>query len=50
MPRGGAARRRHSKSTFPSDLPLVRADATLVEQALGNVIGNAIVHTPRTHA
>jgi two-component system sensor histidine kinase KdpD len=27
-------------------LPLVRADATLVEQAIGNVIGNAIVHTP----
>jgi two-component system sensor histidine kinase KdpD len=25
---------------------LVRADATLVEQAIGNVIGNAVVHTP----
>jgi two-component system sensor histidine kinase KdpD len=24
----------------------VRADATLAEQAIGNVIGNAIVHTP----
>jgi len=45
-----AARRRGAKqrieSTLPSDLPLVRADATLAEQALGNVIGNAIMHTP----
>jgi two-component system, OmpR family, sensor histidine kinase KdpD len=31
---------------LPADLPLVRADATLVEQAIGNVIGNAVVHTP----
>jgi len=30
---------------LPADLPLVRADATLVEQAIGNVIGNAFVHT-----
>jgi two-component system sensor histidine kinase KdpD len=45
-----AARRRGAKQrievALPADLPLVRADATLVEQALGNVIGNAIVHTP----
>ncbi len=45
-----AARRRGAAQTFdvalPTDLPLVRADATLVEQAIGNVIGNAISHTP----
>jgi two-component system sensor histidine kinase KdpD len=45
-----AARRRGAKHQFevalPADLPLVRADATLVEQAIGNVIGNAIAHTP----
>ncbi len=45
-----AARRRGAKQrievALPADLPLVRADATLVEQALGNVIGNAVVHTP----
>ena len=45
-----AARRRgarqHIDVALPSDLPLARADATLVEQAIGNVIGNAIVHTP----
>ncbi len=45
-----AARRRgarqHIDVTLPSDLPLARADATLFEQAIGNVIGNAIVHTP----
>jgi two-component system sensor histidine kinase KdpD len=44
------ARRRGAKQcievVLPPDLPLVRADATLVEQAIGNVIGNAIVHTP----
>jgi two-component system sensor histidine kinase KdpD len=31
---------------FPTDLPLVRADATLAEQAIGNVIANAVSHTP----
>jgi two-component system sensor histidine kinase KdpD len=45
-----AARQRGAKqrieNALPADLPLLRADATLVEQALGNVIGNAIVHTP----
>jgi two-component system sensor histidine kinase KdpD len=44
-----AARRRGArqriKVTLPADLPLVCADATLVEQAIGNVIANAIVHT-----
>ncbi|HZD91895.1 MAG TPA: ATP-binding protein, partial [Pseudolabrys sp.] len=32
---------------LPLDMPLVRADATLAEQAIGNVIGNALVHTPK---
>ncbi len=45
-----AARRRGARQrieiALPADLPLVRADATLVEQAIGNVIGNAVVHTP----
>ena len=31
-------------------MPLVRADATLVEQSIGNVIGNALVHTPKDTA
>jgi two-component system sensor histidine kinase KdpD len=31
---------------IPETLPLVRADATLVEQALNNVIRNAVAHTP----
>jgi two-component system sensor histidine kinase KdpD len=35
---------------LPADLPLVRADATLVEQAIGNVVANAVSHTPaETH-
>ena len=45
-----ASRRRGARQQFevalPADLPLVRADAALVEQAIGNVIGNAIAHTP----
>ena len=45
-----ATRRRGARQrieiALPADLPLVRADATLVEQVIGNVIGNAIVHTP----
>jgi two-component system, OmpR family, sensor histidine kinase KdpD len=44
-----AARRRGCsqsiEAALPADLPLIRADAILVEQALGNVIGNAIAHT-----
>jgi two-component system sensor histidine kinase KdpD len=31
---------------LPPDLPLVRADATLAEQVIANIIGNAIAHTP----
>jgi two-component system sensor histidine kinase KdpD len=31
---------------LPGDLPLVRVDATLVEQALGNLLENAARHTP----
>jgi two-component system sensor histidine kinase KdpD len=45
-----AARRRGAAQRFdinlPGDLPLVRADAALIEQVFGNVIGNAVVHTP----
>jgi two-component system sensor histidine kinase KdpD len=45
-----AARRRGARQTLaialPPDLPLVRADAALAEQALGNVVANAIAHTP----
>jgi two-component system sensor histidine kinase KdpD len=49
-----AARRRGALQQFeislPADLPLVRADAALVEQAIGNVVANAVVHTPpQTH-
>jgi len=32
---------------LPADLPLVRADATLAEQAIGNVVTNAVLHTPQ---
>ena len=44
------ARRRGAGQQFavdlPPDLPLVRADETLVEQALGNIVNNAVTHTP----
>ena len=47
-----AARRRGAAQKFetrlPPDLPLVRADAALVEQTLGNIINNAVAHTPAT--
>ncbi|MEA2988010.1 MAG: two-component system, OmpR family, sensor histidine kinase KdpD, partial [Alphaproteobacteria bacterium] len=46
-----AARRRGALQDFevalPVDLPLVRADATLAEQAIGNIIANAIAHTTK---
>ena len=45
-----AARRRgasqHLETRLPSDLPLVRADAALAEQTLGNIVNNAVAHTP----
>ena len=50
-----SAARRHGarqriEINLPADLPMVRADATLAEQAIGNVVANAIVHTPaETH-
>jgi two-component system sensor histidine kinase KdpD len=44
------ARRHGATQTFtvnvPADLPLIRADATLVEQAISNIVGNAVAHTP----
>ncbi len=49
-----AARRRGAVQSIavhlPAEMPLVRADATLVEQSIGNVIGNALVHTPKDTA
>ncbi len=49
-----ATRRRGAAQVLevvlPLDLPLVQADATLVEQAIGNIIGNSVFHTPKeTH-
>ena len=43
-----AARRRGATVLleFPENLPLTIADATLVEQALTNVVNNAALHTP----
>lgn len=47
-----AARRHGAKQNFeirlPADMPLVRADALLVEQAITNVVGNAVKYTPET--
>jgi len=42
--RRGAAQR--FETALPPELPLVLADAALVEQVLGNVVGNAVAHTP----
>jgi two-component system sensor histidine kinase KdpD len=46
-----AARRRMPAISLtvnlPAELPLVRVDAILAEQALGNVVSNAISHTPK---
>jgi two-component system sensor histidine kinase KdpD len=44
-----AARRRRAPQRvdvmIPDHLPLIYADAALVEQAIGNVVANALVHT-----
>jgi two-component system sensor histidine kinase KdpD len=44
------ARRRGAAQSLavnlPPELPLVRADAKLIEQALGNAVANAVAHTP----
>jgi two-component system sensor histidine kinase KdpD len=46
----GAARRRGAKQRFevrlPEHLPMIWADAKLIEQTLGNVVANAVAHTP----
>lgn len=46
-----AARRRGAAQSFTiglsPDLPLIRADAALIEQAVGTVVANAVAHTPR---
>jgi two-component system sensor histidine kinase KdpD len=47
-----ALRRRGAEHTIvvdlPANVPPVRADSTLAEQAIGNVIGNAVTHTPKS--
>jgi len=42
--RRGAAQK--FETNLPPNLPLVKADATLVDQAIGNVVANAATHTP----
>jgi two-component system, OmpR family, sensor histidine kinase KdpD len=46
---GSATRSRAtpSRSTFPKDLPLFRADAALMEQVIANLLLNSALHTPR---
>ena len=46
--RRGAAQRIEVR--LAGDVPLIRADATLVEQAISNVISNAVLHTPPASA
>jgi len=45
-----AAKRRGATQQFdvelPSQMPMVRADATLAERAISNVVSNAVAHTP----
>ena len=43
-----ALRGRTVRLDLPAGLPLVRADAGLIQQALANLIHNACVHTPPT--
>jgi two-component system sensor histidine kinase KdpD len=45
-----AWRGRTVRMELAADLPLVRADAGLIQQALANLIHNACVHTPPTGA
>jgi two-component system sensor histidine kinase KdpD len=45
-----AWRGRTVRMELPAGLPLVRADAGLIQQALANLIHNACVHTPPTAA
>ena len=45
-----AWRGRTVRMDLPASLPLVRADAGLIQQALANLIHNACVHTPPTAA
>jgi two-component system sensor histidine kinase KdpD len=42
----GALSRHRLMLELPAELPLVRVDATLIEQALGNLLENAAKHTP----
>lgn len=46
----GLARRRGARQNIdirmPHNLPMIRADAALTEQAIGNVVANALLHTP----
>jgi two-component system sensor histidine kinase KdpD len=43
---GGRLAQHRVMLDLPAGLPLVRVDATLVEQALGNLLENAAKHTP----
>jgi two-component system, OmpR family, sensor histidine kinase KdpD len=43
---GDALARHRVMLELPPDLPLVRVDAVLMEQVLGNLLGNAAKHTP----
>lgn len=49
-----AARRRGAAQRFEArlsaGLPLIRADAALIEQAVGTIVANAVVHTPHDTA
>jgi two-component system sensor histidine kinase KdpD len=46
-----ATRRREASSSIeldlPADIPMIAADAILIEQALSNVVNNAVSHTPQ---
>src|SRR5205814_10323926 len=46
----GHAKRRGAGASFaldlPPELPMITADAVLIEQALANVVNNAVAHTP----